>query len=219
MDQRRVAVARNAPEERPASGRWTGLVVCRRRRLHSWPYRNLNLLQRQEFALENILTVITINSTTTTVRRRARAEHEAGTSHGMVRGEGAAGRRERAAPHSCSLGAPGPGSPCAANEQARYTYSDLARHGCARASQGARTSLGQHPSQAFGRPCRVPLPMASQSRAAARRHAKPADFDCEPRMCRRCATRDQGHDQDIFGVARGALAFFLLLSAAPSTHK
>jgi hypothetical protein len=77
MDQRRVAVARDAPEERPASGRWIGLVVCRRRRLHSWLYHNLNPLQRQEFALETILTVITINSTTTTVRRRARAEHEA----------------------------------------------------------------------------------------------------------------------------------------------
>ena len=77
MDQRRVAVAQDAPEERLASGRWIAFAVCRRRRLHSWLYHNLNPLQRQEFALETILTVITINSTTTTVRRRARAEHEA----------------------------------------------------------------------------------------------------------------------------------------------
>ena len=112
MDQRRVAVARDAPEERPASGRWIGLVVCRRRRLHSWLNHNLNPLQRQEFALKNILSVITIDSTTTTVRRGATAEHEAGTSHGMVRGEGAAGRRARVAPLSCSLHAPRPGWPC-----------------------------------------------------------------------------------------------------------
>ena len=39
-----------------------------------------------------------------------------------------------------------------------------------RAPQGTRTSLGQHPSQACGRPCRGGLlrPMASESRAAAR---------------------------------------------------
>jgi hypothetical protein len=45
-----------------------------------------------------------------------------------------------------------------------------------RAPQKSRTSLGQHPSQAFGRPCRVLLPVASQriaaaTRGAGRRHA------------------------------------------------
>ena len=75
----------------------------------------------------------------------------------MVRGEGAAARRARAAPHSCSLGAPRPGSPCAANEQARHygVRGGQTRHSTfVRAPQGARTSLGQHPSQAFGRPSR-----------------------------------------------------------------
>ena len=57
-----------------------------------------------------------------------------------------------------------------------------------RALQGARTSLGQHPSQAFGRSCRVSLPRASQSCAVsaatrmasgALRHSEHDSAQCE----------------------------------------
>jgi hypothetical protein len=55
-----------------------------------------------------------------------------------------------------------------------------------RALQGARTSLGQHPSQAFGRSCRVLRPMASQSRAATTQRATELDASAfAAQSCRR----------------------------------
>ena len=165
-----VAVARDAPEERLASGRWIAFAVFCRRRLHSWLYHNLHPLRRQEFTHEDTLTVMTIDSTTTTtVRQGARAEHEAGTSHGMVRGEGAAGRRAHVAPLSCSLHAPRPGSPCAANEPARHTWSEE-QHVCARAAGNPHK-----PRPAPEPGLRAPMPRRSPS----------AHGEREPRGCAR----------------------------------
>ena len=190
-----VAVARDAPEERLASGRWIAFAVFCRRRLHSWlyhnlhPLRSLNPLRRQEFTLEDTLTVMTIDSTTT-VRRGARAEHEARTSHGMVRGEGAAGRRARVAPLSCSLHAPRPGSPCAANEPARHTWSEE-QHVCARAA-GSPHKPRPAPEPGLRAPMPRRPPSAHVRARAARLRGVPlahprgsCELSCAAKSCRR----------------------------------